>query len=160
MQHIIEADSTPRLEDEFMLAVEKTLLLPPASPNAVNTNAVSDSGCGSKDEVTLIIGREYLTIQVAKNQEVMLGRAHSSNTAQPLVDLTKYGAALQGASRLHATIRHDDKGWWIKDNSSSNGTWINGERIAPHVPVRLEGVSQVWLAKLDVRVVLPPVNPS
>jgi hypothetical protein len=33
-------------------------------------------------------------------------------------------------SRHHATIRYRDAAWWIEDQKSENGTWVNGERVA------------------------------
>jgi predicted component of type VI protein secretion system len=32
-------------------------------------------------------------------------------------------------SRHHATIRFRDGVWWIEDQKSENGTWVNGERV-------------------------------
>lgn len=32
-------------------------------------------------------------------------------------------------SRRHATIWHQDGEWWIRDEGSLNGTWVNGERV-------------------------------
>ncbi len=32
-------------------------------------------------------------------------------------------------SRVHATICNEGGEWWIRDNSSSNGTFVNGQRI-------------------------------
>lgn len=33
------------------------------------------------------------------------------------------------SSRIHATIYFDDSCWWIRDTESSNGTYVNGQRI-------------------------------
>jgi len=33
------------------------------------------------------------------------------------------------SSRIHATIYYDDSCWWIRDTESSNGTYVNGQRI-------------------------------
>ena len=32
-------------------------------------------------------------------------------------------------SRFHAEIYQEDEAWWIRDNSSSNGTYVNGQTI-------------------------------
>lgn len=32
-------------------------------------------------------------------------------------------------SRVHAEIFHEDDGWWIRDNKSSNGTYVNGQSV-------------------------------
>jgi len=32
-------------------------------------------------------------------------------------------------SRHHATLRYADGAWWIVDQKSENGTWVNGERV-------------------------------
>ena len=32
-------------------------------------------------------------------------------------------------SRVHAEIYFEDDGWWIRDNASSNGTFVNGQTI-------------------------------
>jgi len=38
--------------------------------------------------------------------------------------------AADGVSREHARIEWDAKGWWVTDLQSTNGTFVNGERIA------------------------------
>jgi len=32
-------------------------------------------------------------------------------------------------SRIHAHVYKDDDGWWVQDNESSNGTYVNGQTI-------------------------------
>jgi pSer/pThr/pTyr-binding forkhead associated (FHA) protein len=39
-------------------------------------------------------------------------------------------------SRLHATLRNVDGAWWLRDEGSTNGTWINGRRVAGTVEVQ------------------------
>jgi hypothetical protein len=41
-------------------------------------------------------------------------------------------------SRLHAEIRYSQRGLYIMDMLSSNGTYVNGERIAAETPVLLD----------------------
>ena len=49
-------------------------------------------------------------------------------------------------SRVHAEIYTDEDGWWLKDNKSSNGTYVNGQlvdqaRLAEDDEVRIGGSS-------------------
>lgn len=32
-------------------------------------------------------------------------------------------------SRIHAEVFHDEDGWWLRDNKSSNGTYVNGQSV-------------------------------
>jgi hypothetical protein len=50
-----------------------------------------------------------------------------------------------GVSRLHATLRNADGTWWLHDEGSTNGTWINGRRIAG--PVAVEPGDDVLLGR-------------
>jgi pSer/pThr/pTyr-binding forkhead associated (FHA) protein len=36
---------------------------------------------------------------------------------------------LEGVSREHARIKWDGKGWWLEDLKSTNGTFVNGEKV-------------------------------
>ena len=40
------------------------------------------------------------------------------------------------ASRLHAVLEQFAAGWCVTDLGSSNGTWVNGERIWSAQPLR------------------------
>lgn len=37
-----------------------------------------------------------------------------------------------GVSRRHATVRHDGTAWWLVDDSTMNGTFVNGQQIRTH----------------------------
>jgi pSer/pThr/pTyr-binding forkhead associated (FHA) protein len=108
-------------------------------------------------DILSLIAKDYtpLHVSVPKGQAVVLGRNHHTNSVQPHIDLTPYGGTEEGASRVHAAIRHDEDGWWIEDLNSSNGTWVNGRRIAPFTPYPLEGTTLLTLSKLEIRVTLP-----
>ena len=49
-----------------------------------------------------------------------------------------------GVSRRHARIRGDPSGFWISDLNSSNGTFVNGERLGTE-PRRLRHLDRVEL---------------
>ena len=49
----------------------------------------------------------------------------------------------RGMSRAHAFFELRDDGWWVHDGGSTNGTWVDGDRIA--VPTKLANGSRVTL---------------
>jgi hypothetical protein len=111
-----------------------------------------------RNETDLMILRFHageLKVLVKEGQEVVLGRYHVSNPQQPEIDLTRFGASACGISRLHAIIRHDKNGWWIKDLASSNGTWVERKRLEPFGECRLEKITPVLLANLEVCIAVP-----
>jgi|SRR5688572_28076074 len=63
-------------------------------------------------------------------EEFVLGRVGGS-TAEAMVDLTNYDAFVMGVSRRHALIRAAGEKYVLIDLNSSNGTWLNGQRLVP-----------------------------
>ncbi|MBN1679574.1 MAG: FHA domain-containing protein [Anaerolineae bacterium] len=72
-----------------------------------------------------------LVISSQLDKPLILGRGYSE-TVKNLLDLSGIGAADLGVSRVHCTLRRYGKQLLIVDMGSSNGTFINGERIAAH----------------------------
>jgi DNA-binding response OmpR family regulator len=99
--------------------------------------------------------RGRFQVRLPAGQEFIIGRSHTGDAPQPDIDLTPYKAAAYGASRLHAKLRHEDNGWWLEDLHSSNGTWINGMRLAAYQPVHLEIRNQVLFGNLQLYILLP-----
>ena len=68
-----------------------------------------------------------------QGQKVTVGRAAAADIPIPDTVL----------SRLHVSIFHDGKKWIVKDLGSTNGTWVDGEKITGdtelplHTPVRI-----------------------
>jgi len=59
---------------------------------------------------------------------------------------------LQDISRRHARIRRRRTGFEIEDLNSSNGTWVDGERLEPFRPVPLRSGAVVRLGSLSLSV--------
>ena len=49
-------------------------------------------------------------------------------------------------SRVHARIRRGDGAFWIEDLESKNGTHVNGQRLLPGTPHRLQGGDMIQIA--------------
>ncbi len=138
-----------------MWSSEQTVALPP-DPSMISVNPTpKPGGHFEADTITLALKVDQIRVLAPRGQEVLIGRSHPSNPVQPHVDLTQYGGTASGTSRLHVAIWHDAEGWWLKDLDSSNGTWLNGERAAPQTPYRLKAINHLWLAKLELRIILP-----
>ncbi len=52
-------------------------------------------------------------------------------------------------SRLHCTILDEDDHFAIRDEDSTNGTLVNGERITPLEPVRLHDGDTIDVAPIE-----------
>lgn len=85
-------------------------------------------------------------IAIRLEKEFYLGRRTEDNDL--VVDLIPFGAFQLGVSRLHAIIRTNETGYEIIDNDSTNGTWLNKQRLVPNQVYPLPNGSQVRLAQM------------
>jgi hypothetical protein len=89
-----------------------------------------------------------------RRSEFTLGRISDNQPIMPDIDLAAFKAYDNGVSRLHAVIRHNSGNIIIMDLGSSNGTYVNGARLAPNVEEPLHHGDIVALGKLKIQVVL------
>jgi hypothetical protein len=52
------------------------------------------------------------------------------------------------ASRRHARLEHDENGYSVRDLESTNGTYLNGDRIEGARPLRNQ--DKVWVADTEI----------
>jgi len=72
-----------------------------------------------KAELSIISGYPERTLPIQAGRPVTIGRSKAADI-QVLHSVV---------SRLHCQVGHDGTSWVLKDLASSNGTWINGQRI-------------------------------
>ncbi len=114
------------------------------------------TGALPPDTVIFIVGTTRVYLMLRKGHELIVGRHHLTNTQQPELDLSTFGAAEAGTSRLHAALSHQKNGWWLIDMHSSNGTWVNDQRLAPFAPYALiETTNHIFLGNLELTIILP-----
>jgi serine/threonine protein kinase len=77
-------------------------------------------------------------ISLPKAEEVLIGRIDPHTTLTPDVDLGEHGGDIAGVSRNHARLLHLPEGWMLEDLNSTNGTFINHERLTSGQPVRIQ----------------------
>ena len=87
-------------------------------------------------------------------ETLSIGRSDTDYPERPDVDLEPLGARELGVSRKHASIMWYKGALHIVDEGSSNGTYINGEKIEAHLPHILRDDDQLYLGGLSIRVLL------
>jgi pSer/pThr/pTyr-binding forkhead associated (FHA) protein len=95
-------------------------------------------------------------VEVPAGTSLLLGR----DPAESLVAAAF--ADYENVSRRHATVSMDDGGHAsIRDENSTNGTFVNGDRVLPGISVRLADGDVVRLAAdVSADVVLPRQQPD
>ena len=104
------------------------------------------------DDIALYVEPIDIPIILQVPNELVLGRSvGSSPPGQPRLDLAPYDGLEAGVSRIHALIRRADH-MEIVDLGSTNGTWLNGTRLAPYVAKLLRSGDQIRLARLWITI--------
>jgi pSer/pThr/pTyr-binding forkhead associated (FHA) protein len=102
--------------------------------------------------VRLIIAETERTIETNLEKVVLFGRQDPSTDTYPEVDLTNDRGAENGVSRRHARLAKRVGRILLEDTGSVNGTFINGDRMAPYLPQVVHDGDQIKLGKLVIRV--------
>ncbi|MCC6501396.1 MAG: FHA domain-containing protein [Anaerolineales bacterium] len=93
-------------------------------------------------------------LPLASRNEFTLGRLSEGQPIMPDIDLTPYQAYASGVSRLHAVVKRDASHVVVMDLGSSNGTYLNGRRLNPHLEEALNHGDIVALGKLKIQILL------
>src|SRR5574342_490484 len=93
-------------------------------------------------------------LPLASRNEFTLGRLSEGQPIMPDIDLTPYQAYASGVSRLHAVVKRDADRVLVMDLGASNGTYVNGRRINPHVEESLSHGDILALGKSKIQVLL------
>lgn len=100
-------------------------------------------------------------ITIQEERAFILGRASTgTKTQETLIDLTELDALELGVSRVHALIRRTKDGYQIIDLESSNGTWLENQRLVPKQPYPLDSGDRIRLGRLNMLAFYPRVVKS
>jgi predicted component of type VI protein secretion system len=106
-----------------------------------------------KDLLRLDIEGSSEPIVLKPEAETIFGRRDPATGAMPDVDLTPFAGYRMGVSRRHAAIRFGDgQSLNLWDLGSSNGTYLNGERLSAHRPYRVHDGDELRLGQMMIRV--------
>lgn len=117
---------------------------------------MTSSGCLLT--LTALSGSTRILIAVDASP-AFLGRRDTGQLAASEIDLSIFEARRHGISRRHAAICIPDDQLMLEDLGSRNGTFINGERLAPYVAHVLRDGDILRLGHLNLKLkILEPVN--
>ncbi len=89
-----------------------------------------------------------IPIPLPYGKSVTIGRKDPDTHALPNVDLTVFSAQEFGVSRVHAAIDYTPQAPTITDLNSSNGTFLNGQRLEAHEASVLRYGDELRLGRL------------
>lgn len=132
------------IEDELHKITEKMQSKTISLPTIDNRPEVLKDKAARSKGVAIYVAGIMDAVSTMNEDEFILGR-QTGETIEPLVDLTPYGATVLGVSRRHAMISKTSSQYEITDLTSTNGTWLNNQRLVPNraylvfsgVPIRL-----------------------
>jgi hypothetical protein len=93
-------------------------------------------------------------LPLADRTEFTLGRAAEGQPIVPDVDLSPHNAYANGVSRLHAVLKLIKEQIVIMDLGSSNGTYLNGNRLQPYVETPVAHGDIIYLGKLKMQLLI------
>jgi pSer/pThr/pTyr-binding forkhead associated (FHA) protein len=115
---------------------------------------------GFVHRLTVILVIDGTAVPLPILPAVIVGRFALRDSAQPDIDLGPYGAEAKGVSRRHICVDSHQGHLRVIDLGSSNGTWLNGERLKPIAEYPLQHGDKLRLGKLEMAVKLGTTAPQ
>lgn len=84
--------------------------------------------------------------------QALVGRADPVSNFYPDIDLTPYGALENGVGRRHLLLAVQGGQVAAEDLNSTNGTFLNGQKLTPRSPQTLRDGDELRLGRLVLRV--------
>jgi hypothetical protein len=108
---------------------------------------------GPKSMLTLLLVNTGDKIELRPSDtDLVLGRASQTTALNPDIDLTAYDGDKLGVSRLHASIKRQDRTLTITDMNSSNKTYINSQLLHPNEVRVLSDGDEIRLGRMFIQI--------
>lgn len=99
----------------------------------------------------LVIVATGQAIPLPAATQATVGRADPVSKFAPDIDLTSYGALDLGVGRRHARLFIQSGQVMVEDLDSTNGTQVNGSKLAPRQPVMLNNGDQIQFGRIGMQ---------
>lgn len=101
----------------------------------------------------LQMGNKEQALIVFPEETTLLGRHDDNSETPPQVDLTPFSAYQLGVSRRHALLRKTTTSTIeVLDLGSTNGTFLNGERLTAHESYLVRDGDDLRLGRLEFKI--------
>ena len=91
-------------------------------------------------------------IRLDAQDEILLGRSDPKSDAIPTFDLAPFDGAEQGVSRRHAVIQRSEDTLTLTDLGSTNGTFLNGQRLVASQPRVVRDGDEIRIGRLVLHI--------
>jgi pSer/pThr/pTyr-binding forkhead associated (FHA) protein len=115
-----------------------------------NLQPIGDLPKNSETPITLEI--EGKPMSVPTNEVIIIGRGKATSNMQTNINLDSYHAQQKGVSRRHIQLLRRDTLIFVNDLGSTNGTWLNGQRLPPYTDRLLRSGDELRLGTLIIRI--------
>lgn len=105
---------------------------------------------GKPRSINFLVNEMSIHVNLSQEAGIVIGRGSEDNPVQ--IDLEPMGGRSAGVSRIHAVIEVIDNRVVVRDNTSTNGTYLNGFLLEPRHPYRLYDEDTLVLGKLILNV--------
>ncbi|NJN65521.1 MAG: FHA domain-containing protein, partial [Chloroflexaceae bacterium] len=102
----------------------------------------------------LVVKESGLALPLPDAAQALVGRADPVSNFYPDIDLSPYGALQAGVGRRHVRIQLQGAEIFVEDLDSTNGTFLNGQRLLPHTPCPLKHGDEMRLGAMALVVQL------
>src|SRR5690349_6427911 len=106
-----------------------------------------DESLIAADGISFYIVRLARAIVVRTANEFFIGRDVGEDIWKPMVDLSEVDGYSMGVSRRHAMVRPVEHGYEIIDLFSTNGSWLDGQRLIPNISYMLTPGAQLRIGQ-------------
>lgn len=102
--------------------------------------------------IALFIGQNPIPVVIKGKQRIIIGRG-APGSPPPTLDMNEYQGFALGVSRRHAVIsHHSGEGYTLIDLGSTNGTWLNDQRIKANKAYSIHCGDKIQLGQLVLSV--------
>ena len=101
-------------------------------------------------QLEVVVQESGRTELISTEREILVGRIDAAHGIFPELDLTPDGGLEHGVSRRHARLYAREGACFVEDLDSTNGSFLNEERVTPYLPYTFRNGDRLTFGTLQV----------